>query len=839
MFAPKMSRVQTKAPESPHRNGGAVVMPRALHGTNGHQTILRAATQRLAHLPVKRAAERREQEAAAETVSKRETPRGASWGSSKIPLFEPDRAIQPQARPSLSAPSLAGNFQSNHSVGDVNDPLEHEADRVADQVLTRDRHPTASGTPPRSRPYPSTRSSGRVYSDAGAPPGGVAEVLRSPGRPLDATTRAEFEPRFGQDFGQVRLHNDTQAAAAAHSIRALAFTFDTHIVFGDAQSVTDRRLLAHELTHVVQQSGIAGAPSPVQRPGEARPAIARAPAPPDRQLSSGLPAGVQLVELSKIEYTQPGVSYTTSDGEPLGQMAARMRKSGWDLADPADIVQMKDGRLVSVDHRRLWAADRAGLTQISARIHLETDEVAGATAARFAIGKGRVPRGTNPRTGTAWKVGDVPRTWGDAISFRSAVQDFQKLGRVTNSGFDPTALPGGGVRDPSFPATGSKNMPMRMQPGPLEQRIDPTAGGSVIKSGGVRKNVPSGKIVTGEINSKTPVNDPSGGRSGPTGPGGSGPVADTRPTVTEGRGATVGEIAAAPHAQSIDAARGSVEGAWSMILAGQLSYVRGAELQKAVDALIALEPTIEQDRQKGIDVTVTVVAEVPDHPDVAGYATGTGDASQVVLFRDMYISHLSLPASAATSTVSTAYDAGGHSRDYVGQGDMTLDQRIRSQLGEKYPVPGTGPHAGFHFVEGQQVFPGYPPPKPAGPPMATRTQGIAGTWTPEFRDVFTGNFYQVLPLADRVLRVDVDAGGMATPRLIQGGYACAFEDGGPNTTKVMTGRFKVGEGYPPQAQWYWSAFEYLPDKRLILEWVHGQDRNYAMLWDALFLWRHL
>jgi Domain of unknown function (DUF4157) len=834
MFAPKMSKVQTQAPESSNRNGGAVVKPRALPGTIGHQSILRAATQRLAPLPAKRTAERREQEAAAEVVSKRETPRGASWGSSKIPLFEPDRAIQPQARPSLSAPSV----QPNHSVGDFNDPLEHEADRVADQVLTRDTYTTTSGTPPRSRPYPGTRSGGRVYSDACASPGGVAEVLRSPGRSLDAATRAEFEPKFGRDFGQVRLHSDAQAAAAARSIRALAFTFDTHIVFGDAQSVTDRRLLAHELAHVVQQSGIAGAPFPVQRPGEARPAIARAPAPPDRQLGSGLPAGVQLVDLSKIEYSQADVSFTTRDGETLGQMAAGMRQSGWDLSKPADVVKMADGRLVSLDHRRLWAAERAGLTQVSARIHLESDLIADETATNFRIGKGRVPRGTNPRTGVPWRAGDTPGTWGEAVSFRSAGQRFQKVGQLSNSGFDPTALPGGGTRDPSFPATGSKDMPMRMQPGPLEQRIDPTAGGSVIKSGGVRKNVPSGKIVTGVIDSKTPVNDPSGG-AGPTGPGGSGPVADPRPVVTEGRGATVGEIAAAPHAQSIDAARGSVEGAWSLILAGQLSYVRGVELQKAVDALVALEPTIEQQRRKGIDVTVTVVAEVPNQGDVTGFATGTGDSSQVVRFRDMYISHLSLPASAATSTVSTAYDAGSHSRDYVGQGDMTLDQRIRSQLGEKYPVPGTGPHDGFHFVEGQQFFPGYPPPKPAGPPMATRTQGIAGSWIPEFREVFTGNFYQVLPLAGRVLRVDVDAGGMATPRLTQGSYACAFEDGGPNTTRVMTGRFKVGEGYPPQAQWYWSAFEYMPDKRLILEWVHGQDRNYDMLWDALFLWRHL
>ena len=126
------------------------------------------------------------------------------------------------------------------------------------------------------------------------------------------------------------------------------------------------------------------------------------------------------------------------------------------------------------------------------------------------IGKGRIPQGTNPRTGTAWKAGDVPGTWGEAVSFRSAGQGFSKVGLGSNSGFDPRALPGGGVRDPSFPATGSRDMPMRVQPGPLEeQRIDPTAGGSMIKSGGVRKNVPTGKGVKGVIEDKTADSGPN------------------------------------------------------------------------------------------------------------------------------------------------------------------------------------------------------------------------------------------------------------------------------------------------------------------------------------------
>ena len=86
----------------------------------------------------------------------------------------------------------------------------------------------------------------------------VNAVLRSPGRPLDAHLRADLEPRFGADFSRVRVHTDAQAAASARAVNALAYTVGNNIVFGAqryAPTVPDgRRLLAHELTHVLQQS---------------------------------------------------------------------------------------------------------------------------------------------------------------------------------------------------------------------------------------------------------------------------------------------------------------------------------------------------------------------------------------------------------------------------------------------------------------------------------------------------------------------------------------------------------------------------------------------------------
>lgn len=85
----------------------------------------------------------------------------------------------------------------------------------------------------------------------------VEATLREPGRPLDAQTRAFFEPRFGWDFANVRVHSDTLAQRSAEHVDARAYAVGHHIAFGTGQFAPEtslgRRLLAHELAHVVQQ----------------------------------------------------------------------------------------------------------------------------------------------------------------------------------------------------------------------------------------------------------------------------------------------------------------------------------------------------------------------------------------------------------------------------------------------------------------------------------------------------------------------------------------------------------------------------------------------------------
>ncbi len=109
---------------------------------------------------------------------------------------------------------------------------------------------------------------GILGARSGARPPDVHDVLRSPGRALDAGVRAFMEPRFGHDFGSVRVHTGEAAARSARSVSALAYTAGEHVVFNEGQyqpeTEAGRRLLAHELAHVIQQSSstMAGARQP-------------------------------------------------------------------------------------------------------------------------------------------------------------------------------------------------------------------------------------------------------------------------------------------------------------------------------------------------------------------------------------------------------------------------------------------------------------------------------------------------------------------------------------------------------------------------------------------------
>ena len=188
------------------------------------------------------------------------------------------------ARPRTAAPALPGLLQCKLKIGPVNDPLETEADAMAAHAMGDSgggRIIPHAAMPALQRKCACSDSEEkcaackeeekgtihRMPASHGTPaavPAIVHRVINNPGRPLDAATRAFMEPRFGFDFSRVRIHADSQSAQSARSIKALAYTVNNSIAFGAGSyaphTAAGRRLLAHELAHVVQQGSASPLP---------------------------------------------------------------------------------------------------------------------------------------------------------------------------------------------------------------------------------------------------------------------------------------------------------------------------------------------------------------------------------------------------------------------------------------------------------------------------------------------------------------------------------------------------------------------------------------------------
>jgi hypothetical protein len=141
-------------------------------------------------------------------------------------------------------------------VGPADDLFEREAERTAERIMAM---PETSAPRPAAEEE-SIRAKALPGETPHVSPGLDANLRRSgAGRPLPAAERAFFEPRFGHDLAQVRLHDDGPSAAAAGSISAQAFTLGRDIYLGGGAArpgtPAGRHLLAHELTHVLQQDG--------------------------------------------------------------------------------------------------------------------------------------------------------------------------------------------------------------------------------------------------------------------------------------------------------------------------------------------------------------------------------------------------------------------------------------------------------------------------------------------------------------------------------------------------------------------------------------------------------
>lgn len=157
-----------------------------------------------------------------------------------------------------------------HTPGDV---YEQEADRVADHVMRMpdpqlQRVCACGGRCPKCQAEQrdqehkvlQTERVGEGDAEATGAPPIVHDVVGSAGCPLDSDTRKFMESRFAHDFSHVRVHTDARAAESAESVLASVYTVGHDMVFGEGQyapgTTEGRRLLAHELTHVLQQGGV-------------------------------------------------------------------------------------------------------------------------------------------------------------------------------------------------------------------------------------------------------------------------------------------------------------------------------------------------------------------------------------------------------------------------------------------------------------------------------------------------------------------------------------------------------------------------------------------------------
>jgi Domain of unknown function (DUF4157) len=158
-------------------------------------------------------------------------------------------------------------LQTKLKISEPGDQYEQEADRIADEVMQMPEPAIQRQMEPEEdeeeemvqRQAIANQTSSVQQQESTEVPPIVQEVFSAPGQTLDADTRAFMESRFGHDFSQVRMHIDAQASEVAHEVNALAYTVGRDVVFGAGQyapqTLTGRKLLAHELTHVLQQQG--------------------------------------------------------------------------------------------------------------------------------------------------------------------------------------------------------------------------------------------------------------------------------------------------------------------------------------------------------------------------------------------------------------------------------------------------------------------------------------------------------------------------------------------------------------------------------------------------------
>jgi hypothetical protein len=190
----------------------------------------------------------------------------------------------------------------------------------------------------------------------------VHDVLRSPGRPLEPSVRGEMEARFGHDFSRVRVHTNGRAAESARALNANAYTVGRDVVFGEGRyepaSADGTRLLAHELTHVVQQGAVSAPAGPltieradstaeqVALRGEAPregsvPAVQREPTFPDATCDH-VRSNIERAWPTAKSWVSHARRQLTSPTEVAGELGTHFKLDPNDSAQAGDLSYVQD-----------------------------------------------------------------------------------------------------------------------------------------------------------------------------------------------------------------------------------------------------------------------------------------------------------------------------------------------------------------------------------------------------------------------------------------------------------------------------------------------------------------
>jgi len=311
----------------------------------------RPATPGLEH-----GAERRTQEASWERVRTNGSGFASSGDAlSRIPVHA-STSVRLQPKLEMSSPG---------------DAFEREADSVASQVMRMpeprvQRSCACGGTCPKCSAEGKKHEEVQrqaIGADAAAPSvpvsSHVRDAVRGSGQPLDAGTRSYMEPRFGRDLSKVRVHTGAQAEASAAALSARAYTLGNRIVFGAGHyapfTAAGRHLIAHELTHVIQQGGterrlmrqaapsapVAGQQEREERKGEER-------KDEGREVGGGAGAApAAVLEQSSVRVARDlAVAPTVANpAEPVltpKQIQAAIRYNGFRFKDPYSLAVVRD-----------------------------------------------------------------------------------------------------------------------------------------------------------------------------------------------------------------------------------------------------------------------------------------------------------------------------------------------------------------------------------------------------------------------------------------------------------------------------------------------------------------